>query len=511
MKIEIRNMALLAILLLSLGAPLASERVMRAGNLSDPASLDPARVWDDISSFYIHNIFDTLVRYDPQGMKIEPSLAVSWETSTDGLTWTFNLRKGVRFQDGTPFDAEAVAFSFFRQMDPAHPGRLDEFPMFSDIFPFLKAVKKISQHQVQFILSEPFFPFLASLTVECASIVSPTAVKKAGDAFARQPVGSGPYRLSSWQKGKRLVLTANPDYWRGRPAIDKYVDTIDRRAEVLNNYFKEGLLDIVNAYSISKMVSYKKQDWVQVIATPSLSVSFAVVNDSRPALRSRSVRQALRHAWDPRTLTLVFQDFVLPVHTMLPGGLAGDGHEAQPAGFSLAKAEALLKKEGGGRDLQLEMLLLKGDGLLFQLFSLYAKNLKQIGIRLKLNRLDLDAYNRRIARGDFDLTYSGWIADYPDPDSMLFPLLSEQLQKQGFANIAGSQRKLLREQLVQARREGDPVKRLALYREIDRAVISEGLIIPLYQDKKVFLANRKISRIQPNPLGRLALFEIKMK
>ncbi len=509
MKIEIKSMPLLALLLLSLAAPLASERVMRSGSLREPQSLDPARIWDDISAFYIHNIFDTLVRYDPQTMRIEPSLAVSWETSMDGLTWTFNLRKGVRFQDGTPFDADAVVFSFFRQMDPANPGRLDDFPMIAEIFPFLKTVKKISQHQAQFILSEPFFPFLASLTVECAAIVSPTAVKKSGADFTRQPVGSGPFRLSSWQKGKRLVLTANPDHWRGRPAIDEHVDIIDPRAEVLNGYFKEGLVDIINAYSISKMVSYKNQDWVQVITTPSLSVYYAVVNSARPRLKSKGVRQALRHAWDPRTLTLVFQDFVLPIHTLLPGVLAGDGYKAPPAGFSLAKARELLKKEGG--EFELQMILLKDDGLMFQLFSLYAKNLKQAGVRLKLVRLDPDAYARRVARGDFDLTYSGWIADYPDPDSMLSPLLSEQLQKQGFANIAGSQRKDLHDRLAQARRESDPTKRLALYREIDRSVIGDGLVIPLYQDKKVFVANRRLGRIQPTPLGRLFLFDIKPK
>jgi len=510
MKTRIKSLALPALLLLVLAAPLAPERVIRSGSPREPQSLDPARAWDDTSAFYIHNLFDNLVRFDPQTMRIEPSLAASWETSEDGLTWTFNLRQGPRFHDGTPFDADAVVFTFFRQMDPANPGRQDEFPMFPEIFPFLRAVKKISRHQVQFILSEPFFPFLPSLTVECAAIVSPAAVRKAGKSFARQPVGTGPYRLSSWQKDKRLVLSANPDYWRGRPLVDKYIDTIDARAEMLNNYFQEGQLDIIHAYSISKMVSYKKQDWVQVITAPSLSVAFLVVNDSRPALQSRNVRQALRHAWDPRILTLVYQDFVVPIHTLLPKGLADDGYEAQPAGFSLATAQALIKKESGGK-LQLEMILLKDDGLLFQLVSLYAKALKQAGIRLKLNRLDPDAYARRVARGDFDLTYSGWIADYPDPDSMLSPLLSEQLQKQGFANIVGSQRRGLRERLVQARRESDPAKRLALYREIDRAVIHDGLIIPLFQDKKVLLCHRKLGRIQPTPLGRFSLFDVKMK
>ncbi len=135
------------------------------------------------------NIFDTLVRLNPQTMKIEPSLADSWETSQDGRTWTFQLRRGVRFHDGTPLDADAVVFTFFRQMDPANPNRLQDFPLFAEIFTYLKdGQKDRSPAQVQFILSEPFFPFLATLTVDCAAIVSPTAVKKSGGRF-RAPAG----------------------------------------------------------------------------------------------------------------------------------------------------------------------------------------------------------------------------------------------------------------------------------------------------------------------------------
>ena len=510
MKIKCMNLALLAVLLPALAAPLAADRVVRSGSLREPQSMDPARSWDDTSSFYIGNVFDKLVSLDSQSMRIEPSLGVSWETSQDGLTWTFNLRKGVRFHDGTPFDADAVVFTFFRQMDPANPNHLTDFPMFNEIFTYLKSVRRIGQYQVQFTLSEPFFPFLPSLTADCAAIVSPAAVKKSGPAFARQPVGTGPFKLTSWQKNKRLVLTANPDYWRGRPLIDEYIDTIDPRVEMLINYFQEGTVDIIYAYSISKMESYRKQDWVQVVTSPYLSVTYAVLNSARPVLRSKGVRQALCHAWDPRSVKLLFQDFVMPVHSLLPQAMTGNVPKETPLDFSLAKAQALLKKEGGG-EIQLEMLLPKDEGLLFQLFSMYAKNLKQVGVKLKLTRLDPAAYAQRIAQGDFDLSYSGWVADYPDPDSILFPLMSERLRKQGFANISGCKRKDLPAMLTQARRESDAKKRLSIYRAINRAMVNDGLVLPIYQDKRVILVNRKLGGVQPNPLGRIFIYDFKMK
>jgi peptide/nickel transport system substrate-binding protein len=511
MTINKKAPAALCLLILALAVQLPAARVIRSGSQAEPAGIDPAQAWDDTSSFYVCNIFDTLVQFNAQTMKIEPALATSWETSKDGRTWTFNLRRGVKFHDGTPFDADAVVFTFFRQMDPANPNRLDDFPLFAEIFTHLQSVRKTDSLQVQFVLSEPFFPFLAALTVECAAIVSPTAVKKYGDKFAHQPVGTGPFKLSSWQKNKRLVLTANREYWRGQPGIDEYIDTIEPRSEILSNYFKEGLLDILYTYSISKMVSYKKQEWVKVIATPYFSVTYAVLNAARPPLNRKGVRQALCHAWDPRALKLVFQDYVLPIHTMLPKGLLSDEPQEQPIVFSIAKAQALLKKEKLGHEIQLEMLMQKDDGLLFQLFSIYAKNLKQIGVKLKLTRLDTEAYEQRIARGDFDLTNSSWIADYPDPDSMLFQLLSEQLQKQGFANLAGAKRRDLDDRLKIARRESDAKKRQDLYRGLNRTIIADGLILPLFQDKRVIIFNQKIGRLQPNPLGKFFLYDLQMK
>ncbi len=508
MNIKRLGRALPALLLLALAAPLPAVRTVRGGSVQEPVSLDPARAWDDTSSFYIANIFDTLVRLDPRTLGIEPSLATRWETGDAGRSWTFHLRRGVRFHDGSRFDADAVVFSFQRQMDPANTRRKEEFPLFHEIFNFLKEVRKLDPYRVRFTLSEPFFPFLPSLTADCAAIVSPAAVKRSGGAFARRPVGTGPFKLREWQKNKRLVLEANRDYWRGQPGIGEYIGIIEPQAELLGKHFEEGRIDLLSTYSISKMASYRKQDWVRISAEPLFSVTYAVLNSARPLLRSRNLRQALCHAWDPRALKLVYQDHVLPIHSLLPPGLAGEGGAAPPLDFSLARARELLSKEGWNAGSQLEMLVRSDEGLFFQVLSMYARNLKQAGVQLKLTRLAPEEYRRRIAGGDYDLAYSSWIADFPDPDSMLYPLLSEKLQLQGFATAASSGRQDLLQRLIGARRESDAQKRLAAYREIDRAFVGDGLVLPIYQAKSVILFNREIGSIQPNSLGKLLLFDL---
>lgn len=513
MNIKRLGRAAAVLLLPALAAPLAAALVVRGGNIFDPRGMDPARIWDEVSSFYVVNIFDTLVRLDPRTLTIQPSLAVSWDTSPDGRTWTFRLRRGVRFHDGTPLDADAVVFSFWRQLDPANPRRLDDFPLFPEIFSHLQAVRKLDDQRVQFVLSAPYFPFLASLTADCASIVSPAAVRRLGAEFARRPVGTGPFMLESWQPGKRLVLTANRDYWRGRPPIDQFVDTIEPRAELLSKYFQEGTLDILSSYSISQMASFRKLDWVRVTSQPLFSVTYVVLNPARPRLRSRAVRQALCQAWDPRALTLIFQDHVLATHSLLPPGLAGRAGAAAATApaleFSLAKAKALLRREGVPADAPLEMVLPREEGLIFQALSLYAKNLKQAGVLLKLTRLAPEEYARRVAAGDYDLAFSAWIADYPDPDSMLFPLLSDKLQQQGFATIANADnRRELLARLHDARRQGELARRQAAYAAIDREVIQDGLILPLFQSKRVILSHSRLGPIPANPMGRLLLFDL---
>lgn len=158
MNMKCLGRALPVLLLLTLAAPLASIHTVRGGSWREPVSLDPARAWDDTSSFYIANIFDTLVRLDPRTLKIEPSLASRWETSKDGRDWTFHLRRNVRFHDGTPCSADAVVFSFQRQMDPDNPRREEEFPLFYEIFTFLKEVRKLDTYRVRFRLQNPFSP-----------------------------------------------------------------------------------------------------------------------------------------------------------------------------------------------------------------------------------------------------------------------------------------------------------------------------------------------------------------
>ena len=215
------------VLVLGLVAPAFGQPAgtLVVGLVAEPVNLDPAQVTDLNSNRVGRRIVETLVTFPEEKTEVVPGLAESWTISNDGLQYTFKLRKGIAFHDGTPFNARAVKFSIERQINPDHPAnKLGKYPFANYFFGNVKAVEPLSDDRVAFLLKEPRASFLAVLTAGAASIVSPTAVMKAGLDYPSQPVGTGPFKFASWDRGQRVVLEKNPTYWKGPVKIDGYTD-----------------------------------------------------------------------------------------------------------------------------------------------------------------------------------------------------------------------------------------------------------------------------------------------
>src|SRR5947209_9497234 len=197
-----------------LSAP-ASSAAQPAGTLvvglvAEPVNLDPAQVTDLNSNRVGRRVVETLVTFPDEKTEVVPGLAESWTISKDGLQYTFKLRHDISFHDGTPFNAAAVKFSIERQINPDHPAaKLGKYPFANYFFGNVKAVEVLSDDRVAFLLKEPRASFLAVLTAAAASIVSPAAVMKAGLDYPSQPVGTGPFKFASWERGQRVVLEQN--------------------------------------------------------------------------------------------------------------------------------------------------------------------------------------------------------------------------------------------------------------------------------------------------------------
>jgi len=207
-------------------APIAAQPAgtLVVGLVAEPVNLDPPQVTDLNSNRVGRRIVETLVTFPEESTQIVPGLAESWTISKDGLQYTFKLRRGITFHDGTPLNAEAVKFSIERQIVPGHPAsKLGKYPFASYFFGNVKAVEPLDELTVRFILKEPRASFLDVMAAAAASIVSPTAVKKFGLDYGANPVGTGPFRFASWERGQRVVLEKNPAYWKFPVKVDRVV------------------------------------------------------------------------------------------------------------------------------------------------------------------------------------------------------------------------------------------------------------------------------------------------
>src|SRR5215475_1396263 len=232
---RLTKLACFVALVLHAAAGWAAAQTFVFGAQGEPVQLDPAVVTDGISSRVTRQIYDGLVKYRGATTEVEPALAQSWEVSRDARVWTFNLRRNVKFHDGTPLDARAVVWNFERWWKSGHPQHENQtkagqtfeywegqFGGFDDKS-IVAQVEATGSHTVRITLKEPQAPFLANLAMFVFDIASPAAVEKWGTEFGKHPVGTGAYKFVEWKPNQEVILEANPDFWDAKPRVKRVV------------------------------------------------------------------------------------------------------------------------------------------------------------------------------------------------------------------------------------------------------------------------------------------------
>jgi len=492
------------------------------GRPADAIALDPARVTDNESVEVLEQLYDTLIRYDPETQALKAGLAQSWEVSDEGRVWTFELRPGVRFHDGTQLDADAVVFSLERQRDARHPFHLvDEawkFEYWESTYRNIEKIEAVGPMTVRITIERRYAPFAANLAMFPVAIVSPTAVRRWGKDYGRHPpdargvgieqhgapVGTGPFRFVSW-RGGRIVLERNPDYWDKPPLIARlvFLAISDGRQRLVA--LESGAIDL--AYSIlpQELQFVQLNPELVLHRNAANNVAYLAMNTEKPPFDDVRVRRAVNHAVNKEPIVkLAYQGLAEPATGPLPPSQWAHHVPTTRYGYDPEQARALLAEVRASGTVELDRPLrlyvpttprpYLPDPI--AVARVLEANLEAIGLDVELVEQPFDKHLRDVRQGAHDLCLHGWVGDNGDPDNYLYVLFDRDNASPGFArNVAFFRDPELHGLLTPAQESDGRDEREAIYARVQELIAREAPWVPLAHSQVAIAARRDVGGV----------------
>jgi 4-phytase/acid phosphatase/peptide/nickel transport system substrate-binding protein len=451
----------------------------------DIPGFDPLKVgvFDTAALTASAAIFDTLAYLDDKG-EAQPKLAQSWSHSDDFKTWTFKLRPGVKFHDGTPFNAEAVKANFDRQKDPANKCRCAFY------IAFIRDVQAPDELTAVYNLNDPSVNLPALLTIPSSNnaVQSPTAWKTKGDDYNRNPVGTGPYILKSWTAGDRMVLEKNPDYWnKGRPYLDRLVLKPLPDAQSRFASLQSGEVDIVwdDEFDADNIQKAQKDAKLSVHTYVGSGAAVYAFNTKVAPFDDLRVRQALVMAIDRKKMSqAITNGLSRPASNPYGEGSWVKCKDDGALPNDIEKAKALIKDYG--KPVEFKMLVTatprgRSVGQVLQQFW------KQVGANMEIEQVDQATIVPRAFMRQFQLT--PWrIVDLADPDPQMYANFHTG-SPVALANYSNPE---LDKLLENARVTADPAKRAEDYCAVSRLVNQQAIWFWTFQNTYYALSSAKL-------------------
>jgi peptide/nickel transport system substrate-binding protein len=506
------GLVLLAFALASVAIAAPPKDAIVVGLLAEPVTMDPPQITDLNSTRVIKRMFEGLTAQELGTYKIVPGLAQSWDISKDGLTYTFHLRPNVKFHDGTPLTAEAVKFCFDRQMNDQGPFyATGTYPYVKGFLGNVAGVEVVNPSTVQIRLKSPLTPFLQYLAHHSLYIYSPEALKKWGKDVVKHPVGTGPFKLDTWEPGVRVVLTRNDQYWGGAPKIRQaiYVPIIEAQARL--SAIKTGEIDMTMDVPPDSLQDLRKDPDVVVAEANSSAVWYVALNTRHPALKDKRVRQALNYAIQKDAIIRDILKGTAIVATTPLSPVYGPYHEDKTARYPYdpEKAKALLKEAGYGNGFDVTFFVPEsGSGMQspVEMGTVIQANLAAVGVRAKIQTMEWGAYLKKYLDSP-DMAEMSWNPSIGDPDHMMYMLLSSDRFPPAF-NAGYYQNPRVDELLRKGRTTIDDKERIPLYREAQRLVMEDAPWIFVDHGKQVIVYRKRVQGFKLHPNFDLVLTQV---
>jgi peptide/nickel transport system substrate-binding protein len=485
---------------------IAAERILVQQFPSPPVSLDPAKsnhIQDDQVMWLL---YDALAQLSADGTRMLPGLAERWESSADGLTFTFRLRKGVRFHDGSLLDAEAVKASYERQYLPTSPFYVATPPNAYErvLSGLVKEIRVLDSHTVAIVTN-----YSRPQQFALVKIVSPQALRATMGNLSRSPVGTGPFRLDRWE-GNSISLVPFAQSWHGRPKLDgvRFV-TQASHAETMERLIA-GEIDLFLNVPPDFFEQLGARSPVSLVKFGGLNTMFLGMQLDRPVMKDRRVREAVVRAVNRERLAVVLgRGAMIAAKSPLPPNCGGfDPAVSQPP-YDPERARTLLMDAGIASELSLRLLYFSPTELWSEIVLAVKADLEKIGIRLELLRTQSwnEFYEER-KKSDHDLYLYTWSISTPDPERLLYPLFQSQSQD-NFGRYASPH---VDRFLADARQPMEEARRLQLYSEATRLIVSDLPALFLVHRIGMAAVNTRVKKLTLNlyghPQDKLARVEI---
>jgi peptide/nickel transport system substrate-binding protein len=481
-------------------------RVLVVGQIAEPKSLDPAAVTAVNDFRILMNLYDGLVRYKDGALEAEPALAKSWKISPDGLTYTFALRAGVKFHDGSDFTADAVKFDFDRMLDEKSPYHdTGPFPL-SFFFSAVKEVKVIDPLTVEFDLKNPYAPFLSNLAYPTGLIISPAAIRKFGKDIGRHPSGTGAFVFKEWESNSKVVLERNPAYWDDPSKLEAVVfrpitDANTRAAEMLS-----GGIDMMVEVPPDTLGQFKDGARYQIYQQAGPHVWFLILNAKEPPFDDKRMRQAVNYAVNKKAITeSLLQGTAQIAAGPTPPAFAWAYDETlQPYAFDPKKAKDLIKEAGyDGKELTFYVTE-GGSGMLdpVPMGTAIQADFAAVGLKVKIETYEWNTFLGKVnpgLEGKANLAEMAWMTNDPDTLPYLALRTAAWPDKGGF-NSGYYSNPDVDKLLEQARQSTDQSERARLYKKMQEIVHDDApwLFVANWKQNAVATSAVKGFRLQPS-------------
>lgn len=466
------------------GAP--QKDVFNFATNQDIPHLDPHGTSANTSFRVTYMLYDRLVTYDGTTTEVVPQLAENWEISEDGKTYTFFLRKDAKFHDGSPVTSAAVEYSFRRAIDIGKSAA----GIFSKVIDD-NSFEIVDDHTIKIKLVKPFGPFIKALGTVFGNILNPNLADNHGEDLgesylADKEVGSGPYVLESWDRGQKLVLKANENYWGGTPTMKTVNINIVPEPSTARLMLEKGELDLLDDTMISPDV-IKQMDGkngVEIVKAPGFQIDYFPMNMTQKPLDNKLVRQAIAHAINYDVIIdNVFLGNGERIGGIVPKGMFGYNDGVKEYDYNLDKAKDLLKEAGQEGGFTVEMAISENNEVRRNIAVMLQSDLAKIGVTVDIKTYAWPTFLDLVTSGKHDFGLVAWTPDYADPDYNLWYFAHSSSKGPGF-NLAFYENKRVDELLELARKSVDDVERDAAYKEI-QAIMAED--VPY-----IFLAQRNV-------------------